>query len=126
MRREINGNFILLGIIGFVQVPQLPITAHKICLFNRWTAGFGTFTRERTFDRSGPDDGDAPERGQIRAARRLAQRHECHGLWPGDFEAEGVYYIEVLVDDVMKLRFPLPIRVAAPPAGTPPANAPGT
>ena len=61
VRREINGNFILLGIIGFVQVPQLPITAHKICLFNRWTAGFGTFT-EATFDRSGPDDGDAPER----------------------------------------------------------------
>ena len=29
------------------------------------------------------------------------------------FEKPGAYYIEVLVDDVLKLRFPIPVRVVA-------------
>jgi hypothetical protein len=44
VRQEMSGNFILLGIIGYVRVPQLPITALKLCVFNRWTAGLGQFT----------------------------------------------------------------------------------
>jgi hypothetical protein len=31
------------------------------------------------------------------------------------FEAAGTYYIEVLVDDVLKLRFPIPVRLVTPP-----------
>jgi hypothetical protein len=44
IRQEASGNFILLGVINFVRVPQLPVTAFKICVFNRWTAGVGQFT----------------------------------------------------------------------------------
>jgi hypothetical protein len=38
-------------------------------------------------------------------------------------ETAGTYYVEVLVDDVMKLRYPLPVVVTPPPnqPGTPPA-----
>src|SRR5277367_6007453 len=43
VRQEANGNFILVGVINFIRVAQLPATAIKICLFNRWTAGFGQF-----------------------------------------------------------------------------------
>ena len=32
-----------------------------------------------------------------------------------EFPAGGVYYVEVLVDDVMKIRFPLPVLVVQPP-----------
>ena len=35
IRQEINGNFILVGVIGIIRVPQVPITAMKICMFNR-------------------------------------------------------------------------------------------
>jgi len=53
VRQEINGNFILIGVIGFVSVPQLPVTAFKLCLFNRWAAGLGQFTE--TTRLVGPD-----------------------------------------------------------------------
>src|ERR1700761_3666908 len=43
VRQEATGNFFLVGVINFVRVPQLPVTAFKLCLFNRWTAGFGQF-----------------------------------------------------------------------------------
>jgi hypothetical protein len=33
------------------------------------------------------------------------------------FEAPGTYTIEVVVDDVMKLRYPIPVVVVEPPPG---------
>ena len=44
IRQEASGNFILLGILSFIRVPQLPVTVLKLCVFNRWTAGMGEFT----------------------------------------------------------------------------------
>ena len=44
IRQEANGNFILIGVLGFLRVPQLPVTALKLCVFSRWTAGVGAFT----------------------------------------------------------------------------------
>lgn len=32
-----------------------------------------------------------------------------------EFTQQGVYFVEVLVDDVMKLRFPVPVIVVQPP-----------
>ena len=56
IRQEASGNFILLGVLNFVRVPQLPVTAFKICVFNRWTAGVGQF-RKHSPARPGLDDG---------------------------------------------------------------------
>ncbi len=44
VRQEVNGNLFLIGVIHFLRVPQLPITAGRVCIFNRWTAGIGQFT----------------------------------------------------------------------------------
>ena len=44
IRQEASGNFILIGIIGYIHVPQLPAVALKLCVFNRWTAGIGNFS----------------------------------------------------------------------------------
>jgi hypothetical protein len=33
-----------------------------------------------------------------------------------EFKVPGTYYIEVMVDDVMKLRYPVPVILAPPPA----------
>ena len=37
-----------------------------------------------------------------------------------EFKGAGAYYVEVLVDDVMKLRYPVPL-ILAPPAPNPSA-----
>ena len=44
VRQEASGNFILLGVVDVARVPQLPIRAFKLHVFNRWTAGVGTFS----------------------------------------------------------------------------------
>ena len=36
-----------------------------------------------------------------------------------EFKTPGTYYVEVLVDDVMKIRYPVPVIVAPPQEGAP-------
>lgn len=130
VRQEISGNFILLGIIAYVRVPQLPITALKLCVFNRWTAGLGQFNE--TVRLVAPDE-SVMRQSQVRFTLQDATHNATNVtlFTQVEFKTAGTYFIEVLVDDVMKLRFPLPvIHVQTPPgqqqrgAGTPPPKAP--
>ncbi len=118
VRQESSGNFILLGIIGFVQVPQVPITALKLCVFNRWTAGVGQFSE--TVRLVGPDEA-VVRQSQVRFGLQDATHNATNVtlLTQVEFKTAGTYYIEVLVDEVMKLRFPVPVILVQPPAGQP-------
>jgi hypothetical protein len=120
VRQEINGNFILIGIIGYVQVPQLPVTAFKLCLFNRWTAGIGAFTEDVRL--IAPDQTTVIRHSQVKFGLQDAAHNATNVTVFGQlkFETAGVYFVEVLVDDVMKLRFPVPLVVAQPPASAQP------
>jgi hypothetical protein len=122
VRKEANGNFILIGIVNFLRVPQLPATALKICLFNRWTCGFGQFIE--TVRMIAPDQTTVVCKGELKFNMQdVVHNVPTMTMWsPIKFETAGIYYIEVLVDDVMKLRFPMPVLVAGPeqrPPGAP-------
>ena len=124
IRQEASGNFILLGVLNLVRVPQLPVTAFKICVFNRWTAGVGQFTE--TVRLLAPDQTTVMRKGEVKFALQDASHTATNVTVLGqvEFTAPGVYFVEVLVDDVMKLRYPLPVVVVQPPAGAqkPPAS----
>src|SRR5436190_2201091 len=124
VRQEINGNFILIGIIGYVQVPQLPVTAFKLCVFNRWTAGIGNFTESVRL--IAPDQTTVLRQSQVKFALQDPSHNATNVTLFGQvkFEAAGIYYMEVLVDDIMKLRFPIPLRVVAQQGAQPAAPAP--
>lgn len=121
VRQEINGNFFLVGVIGFVRVPRVPITAFKLCLFNRWTAGVGEFTESARL--IAPDQLTELRQTQVRFALQDASLHATNVsvFQQVEFASAGVYYVEILVDEVMKLRFPLPVNVVSPPPPTPPS-----
>jgi hypothetical protein len=121
VRPEANGNFIIIGVIGVVRVPQVPVTAFKLCVFNRWTAGIGQFTE--TVRLMAPDQTTVLRKGQVKFALQDAAHHATNvTVFPQvEFPAAGVYYLEVLVDDVMKIRFPLPVLIVQPPQGAPPS-----
>jgi hypothetical protein len=124
VRQEMSGNFILLGIIGYVRVPQLPITALKLCVFNRWTAGLGQFTE--TVRLVGPDEA-VMRQSQVKFALQEATHNATNVTLFAqvEFKLPGTYYVEVLVDDVMKLRFPLPVILVQNPAGQQPGQGRG-
>ncbi|MGA2862913.1 MAG: hypothetical protein ABSF95_00320 [Verrucomicrobiota bacterium] len=115
IRQEVTGNFILIGVLNFIRVPQLPVVALKLSLFNRWTAGLGQFVE--TVRLVAPDQMTVLRRGEVRFALQDAALHATNVTVFGqvEFKVPGTYYVEVLVDDVMKLRYPVPVVLAPPP-----------
>jgi hypothetical protein len=130
VRQEVTGNFILIGVISAVGVPQVPVTATRLCLVNRWTAGIGNFTESVRF--IAPDQTTVVRQSQVKFALQDPAGNATNVTVFGQvkFEVAGVYYVEVLVEDIMKLRFPLPIRIVTPPgqqqAQQPPQPPPST
>jgi hypothetical protein len=114
VRQEATGNFFLIGVISFIRVPQLPVTALKLCLFNRWAAGYGQFVE--TVRLIAPDQTTVLRKSDVRFALQdvIHNATTVTVLSPMKFETPGAYYVEVLVDDVMKLRFPIAIILAPP------------
>ncbi len=116
IRQEVTGNFFLIGVINFIRVPQVPVVALKLSLFNRWTAGVGQFTESVRL--VAPDQISVLRKGEVKFVLQDAALHATNVTVFGqvEFKAAGTYYVEVLVDDVMKLRYPVPVIVAPPQA----------
>lgn len=127
IRVETNGNFFLIGVLDVVRVAQVPVTAFLLNVFNRWTAGVGQFVEGVRL--LAPDQTTVLHQG----GTRFAMRNPNHSATTVtsfrnvEFPSAGPYYVEVLVDDVMKVRYPLHIVVVSPPAsaqGAAPASQP--
>lgn len=125
VRQETSGNFILVGVLGLIRVPQVPVYAAKLCVFNRWVAGVGQFTEVTRL--LAPDGNTVVRTNTVKfQLNDPAQAMTTVSVMQNvEFSQQGVYQIEVLVDDVMKIRVPLPVMVVQPPPGTPGARPPG-
>ena len=101
VRQESNGNFFLIGVINLVRVPQLPVVAARLCVFNRWTAGIGQFTE--TVRLIAPDQTTVLRKAEMKFELRDAALHSTNVMVFGqlEFKTAGTYFFEVLVDDVM-------------------------
>jgi len=125
VRQEVTGTFFLLGIMDVIRVPQVPVVAYKLGVFNRWTAGVGTF--RECVRLIAPDQTTVLRKSELRFEMKDAFLNATNvTVFPQvEFKTAGTYFVEVLVDDVMKLRFPLPVIVIPMPSQPkPPAEAP--
>lgn len=115
IRQEVNGNCILIGVISVIRVPKLPVVAFRLCVFNRWTAGVGQFTESVRL--LAPDQTTVLRKAEVKFQLQDAALNATNvSLLPQvEFKTAGTYYIEVVVDDVMKLRYPLPVVVVQMP-----------
>jgi len=131
VRQLADGNLILIGVISLIRVPQLPVVAARLFVFNRWTAGIGRFTE--CIRLIAPDQTTVLRKGEMKFELRDAGLHTTSVMVFGqvEFKAAGTHFIEVLVDDVMKLRYPIPVVHVPPPESAqkpnppPPEAAPG-
>ena len=124
VRQEANGNLFLIGVINFIRVPQLPIVAPRLCVFNRWTAGLGQFNEKIRIIAA--DQTTVISKAETKFELRDPS-HSATGVMVFgnvEFKAAGTYFVEVMVDDVMKLRYPVPVILAPPPPAQNPQNPP--
>jgi hypothetical protein len=117
IRQEITGNFILVGVVNHFRVPQLPVVALKLHVFTRWTAGVGQFTE--TVKLIAPDQTTVIRKGEVKFNLPDANMHATNVMLftQVEFKVAGTYFVEVLVDDVMKIRYPVQLILAPPPQG---------
>ena len=122
VRTEAGGSQTLVGVIGAIPAPQLPIGFFKLCLWTRWCGGIGRFHQDsRLLD---PDDQPVAQTGidfELREIEGSATNvHFFGGVQIAKF---GVHHVEIILDGDMRMRFPVPvIRVAQPPSGSPPPS----
>jgi hypothetical protein len=119
-----DGNLILIGVISLIRVLQLPVVAGRLFVFNRWTAGIGQFTENVRV--IAPDQTTVVRKADLKFELRDPSMHTTNVMVFNqlEFKTPGTYFVEVLVDDVMKIRYPVPVVVVPPPAGqTPPPPA---
>jgi Family of unknown function (DUF6941) len=125
VRREANGNFFLIGVLDGLVLPQFPIGLPGLCVFNRWTSGLGQFTSSVRL--VAPDQETVIQKGDVKFSMKDPNRNATTLLVLQQirFQEPGTYFFEVMVDDVMKVRYPLPVLpLPQPPAPAQSASEP--
>ncbi|MEI7879625.1 MAG: hypothetical protein WCI95_02000 [bacterium] len=117
VRQERSGKFILIGLFDVIGMPQFPALFQRVCIVNRWCSGQGAFTEKTRI--IGPDHGVVVAEGQeikVQLADSEATVTNVEFFMNLKFDKEGVYWIEILLDGDLKLRYPLRVnRVSVPP-----------
>jgi len=117
VRQESNGKFMLIGLFDAVWSPHFPLTVPKLCLVNRWCSGQGDFTQQiRIFM---PDQktllvGGRPVPVHLSSPEVTATNVEM--FINITFQQTGTYWVEVLLGDDLKIRYPLRVRELSDPA----------
>ena len=115
VRQERNGKFILIGLFDGLAVQNLPTRFPKICVVNRWCCGEGEFTQKT---RLIAPDGRTIAEGRDVAIRLQSTEQTATSVeifLNTALETTGTYWMEVLLDGNLKIRYPLTLRKVQPP-----------
>lgn len=121
VRQERNGKFMLIGLFDALAVPTFPAVFHRLCMVNRWVCGIGTFTQQTRLIK--PDGATVLAQGRpVTVTLRDAEANAtCIEIFVNTrMECPGTYWVEILLENQLKLRYPLRAMVSRkPPAGPP-------
>ncbi len=120
VRMEINGAQTLVGVINAIFAPQVPVRLLKFCIWTRWCSGHGRFRQRARV--VAPDEERVVCENEIQFTLSGIETHATNVHFFGgiQFDAFGLYHVEVHLEDDLRLRYPL--GVARPPgAPHPPA-----
>ena len=125
VRQERNGKFILIGIFDGLVVAQLPAAFPRLCLVNRWCCGHGQFTQRSRL--VGPDGTSVVCEGQpipigLADEHQIGTTVEVFANVP--FRVQGPHWVEVRLDQRLRLRYPLHVKLVPPTASPAPGEVP--
>ena len=109
VRAELSGQQTLIGVIGAIPTPTLPIGFFKLCLWSRWCGGSGDFIQKcLIYD---PEEDQAIAQAEIPFTLSDLNAHatNVHFFGGVQFQKYGTYHVEILLDDQIRLRIPLPV-----------------
>jgi hypothetical protein len=117
VRQERNGKFILIGLFEIIALPAFPAVFPRLCVVNRWCCGQGTFRQRSRILR--PDSDDVLVQGKevtVRLPDSDATATSVEFFLNLQLVSEGTCWVEILLEDDLKLRYPLRVKRVTPPA----------
>ncbi len=111
VRQERNGKFILIGVFDGLMIRSFPAVFPRLCLVSRWCCGEGDFmqqTRVMAADGHTRLIEGQPVPVRLRDVNQVATAIECFVNFR--VSAPGTYWVEVLLDQQLRLRYPLHVR----------------
>lgn len=110
VRREDNGKFILLGLFETVGAREFPASHPTLFIVNGWIAGVGSFRQySRILDPNGHEL--ARDQETVFQLATLRSRHSVIARFNAlDLPQPGEYAVEVLLNEDLKLRYPLVVE----------------
>lgn len=111
VRVEASGAHTIVGIINGIGAPALPVRLLKFCIWTRWCSGSGRFTQLTRI--LFPDE----EKVLVHATTEFTlgdqDSHVTNvNIFAGlEFAESGIYHVEIVLDDELKLRYPLRVFV---------------
>lgn len=123
IRQERNNKFILIGLFDAIVAPRLPVRYPRLFMLTRWCSGQGEFVQVTRILK--PDQGQSVAEGKqipVRLANPESIATNVEVFLNVSFEEAGTYWVEILLDGDLKVRYPLrvtavPTKAAAPPGG---------
>jgi len=113
VRQERNGKFMLIGLFEGIVINQLPGVFPKICVVNRWCSGSGEYSqRTRIVSDDGRHQVCQGQAIKIKLANELQTSTSVEVFLHLQFQSEGTYWVEISLDEQLKLRYPLTVRLA--------------
>ena len=124
VRQEKSGKFILIGLFDSLGAPQFPFRQNRLFITTRWCSGEGDFTQQTTI--LGPDMQPIAQgrRIPVRLANSEASATNIEVFLNTEFREPGLHWVEISLDDDLKLRFPLRVQKINPPPGQQPPPQP--
>ena len=111
VRQERNGKFILIGLFDAIGVPAFPVVFQRLCLVSRWCCGQGEFQQQsRILKPDGTTSLVEGKQVRLKLPDSEATATSVEFFLNVKFETEGTYWVEVLLDGDLKLRYPLRTR----------------
>ena len=107
VRVEASGAHTIVGIVNFIGAPALPIQVIKLCIWTRWSSGVGEFTQVTRL--VAPDEVTVLAAAQTQFHLQHENSHTTNvNIFGGlQLKETGDHHIEIILDDEMKLRYPL-------------------
>jgi hypothetical protein len=114
VRREDNGKFILLGLFEAVRSKQFPARHPSLFIVNRWCNGEGEF-KQKTRIISPEDKIVAEDKKTSFVLKDISQNYTVIARFSSIvFPVPGRYWIEILLGDNLKQRYPIMLIESKP------------
>lgn len=107
VRREDNGKFILIGLFEAIGASVFPVLHPALYIINCWCSGLGSFKQKtRISDKNNLVL--AEDRETAFSLNDLKSKHKVIARFNNlKFDAPGEYAIEVMLNNELKIRYPL-------------------